>query len=87
MAYARKGEHGSDIYLYRATDGEWRCVECPLWENQDEILPTIGAVGAHVLLHKEAGHHIPERCLTRVAMELLGEHVETDVEKAMKEQW
>jgi len=73
MSYARKGEDGSDVYVYYS--GNYVCQGCRIWPRQElrreRLLYTWcceqpADMLAHLMLHRERGHHVPERAIQRL---------------------
>jgi hypothetical protein len=84
MAYARFGEHGSDVYLVRTGD-HWVCYGCRLREDgEGEVFVQLKAVLPHLMLHMEHEHVVPENAINRILAELSGQKWETDIERVVK---
>ena len=66
MSYCRRGEDGSDVYVYDCGDGII-CHACSLGE--DAVLSRTQMV-AHLEKHRRAGHSVPEYATNRLRIEL-----------------
>lgn len=81
MSYARVGEYGSDVYVYRKSPHLIVCHYGPHTfeaSSEQEMLE-------HLHLHRRRGHSVPDRAFDRLICERDGIPYETDVEFAMRE--
>lgn len=88
MAYARKGERDSAIYLW--SDGDfWFCDGCLLNTPNDVTISiaqtpdNFGILGHHLLEHVAKGQHVPDEVFDRLRAEMEGEVYITDVMRGL----
>lgn len=81
MSYARIGEFGSDVYVYRDTAGVLFCQSVGKafgCTDEQEMID-------HLRSHRRRGQNVPQRALDRLEAERDGLPWETDVEAALRE--
>lgn len=73
MSYARWGEDGSQVYVYRSGDA-FTCRECTLPPiiGADFVTETREGMHAHLRQHVAAGHEVPPGAFRRLEEEMRG---------------
>lgn len=87
MAYARKGERGSDVFVW-ADDERWYCDDCALHGGRRISVekPDYGTLGHHLLTHLARGHVVPDEVFDRINAEMDGRLYVTDAVRALPEE-
>lgn len=72
MSYARKGCDGSDVYVYQAVDGDYRCQGCRLMPRASLIwhCNRPKQMIEHLREHQARGDSVPESALERLWSEV-----------------
>ena len=70
MSYCRWGDD-SDLYIFGDGDG-WACCNCSI--AVDAYFGTLAELKAHVQLHIDAGHKVPDYVMDRINCELATGH-------------
>ncbi|MBV9990128.1 MAG: hypothetical protein JOZ72_02460 [Alphaproteobacteria bacterium] len=65
MALCRLG-WGSDVYVYYDVKGGICCCRCPLSDGASLLLQTEREMIAHLRLHRDAGHEVPEDAIAEL---------------------
>ncbi len=72
MAYARRGELDSDVYVW--SDGAvWYCADCPILHGETPQVATRAEMLAHLEQHIARGDVVPTQATDRLIREIKGE--------------
>ena len=74
MSYCRFGYGGSEVYVFENTPDRFVCCECSLTTLTPQDINTIvtgrQAMLKHLLVHRKAGHNVPDEALDRLRREI-----------------
>lgn len=73
MSYCRFSE--GDVYLFSPEEGRYVCSCCRTWSEHDRTFDSAGEALAHLRVHRELGHVVPDHAFVRLRREMYGQHI------------